>query len=211
MPDVLKCSQRSVVQAMAQRYDKNQVEAKLLRWEKFLGEFRLPEWEALPRIELYMDQVIALLGEYLGYLAAPEGAENFITPTMVNNYVKQKIIPAPVKKKYGRSHLACLLMLCICKQTLSMAVVRQMLPQGDEADIRRTYETFWEICAHMGTMFTQYVRAEAGEVFDPESDGDAAIDKLRMGAAVTAAHAKLLAVKLSQLQLESGEEQGGRK
>ena len=61
MPDVLKCSQRSVVQAMAQRYDKNQVEAKLLRWEKFLGEFRLPEWEALPRIELYMDQVIALL------------------------------------------------------------------------------------------------------------------------------------------------------
>ena len=131
---------------------------------------------------------------------------------MVNNYVKQKIVPAPVKKKYGRSHLACLLMLCICKQTLSMAVVRQMLPQGDEADINRyTYRTFREICAHMGTMFTQYVRAEAGEVFDPESDGDAAIDKLRMGAAVTAAHAKLLAVKLSQLQLESGEEQGGRK
>ena len=64
MPDVLKCGQRSVVQIMAQRYDKNQVEAKLLRWEKFLGEFRLPEWETLPRIELYMDQVIALLGEY---------------------------------------------------------------------------------------------------------------------------------------------------
>ena len=80
MPDVLKCSQRSVVQAMAQRYDKNQVEAKLLRWEKFLGEFRLPEWEALPRIELYMDQVIALLGEYLGYLAAPEGRRTSSRP-----------------------------------------------------------------------------------------------------------------------------------
>ena len=48
-------------------YDKQQIASKLLHWEEFLHEFRLPVWDELPQIELYMDQVIVLLNEYLSY------------------------------------------------------------------------------------------------------------------------------------------------
>ena len=40
-------------------YDKTQVAEKLVRWEQFLDTFRLPAWEELPQIDLYLDQVIA--------------------------------------------------------------------------------------------------------------------------------------------------------
>ena len=48
-------------------YDKQQVAEKLNRWEHFLYSYRLPEWEDLPQIDLYLDQVIALVNQYLGF------------------------------------------------------------------------------------------------------------------------------------------------
>ena len=111
-------------------YDKQQIASKLLHWEEFLHEFRLPVWDELPQIELYMDQVIVLLNEYLSYFVYEGNDEKLITAAMVNNYVKMKLVPAPVRKKYGRVHLAYLIMICTLKQTLSMAVVKKMLPRG---------------------------------------------------------------------------------
>lgn len=49
------------------QYDKQQVAEKLVRWERFLGSYHLPEWEELPQIRLYLDQVIALVNNYLGF------------------------------------------------------------------------------------------------------------------------------------------------
>lgn len=49
-------------------YDKGLVAGKLRRWEKYLNEYRLPKWEEIPNIGLYMEQVLALLCEYLDYL-----------------------------------------------------------------------------------------------------------------------------------------------
>ena len=54
----------------------------------------LPKWEELPDIDLYMDQVIALMNRYLDNRTK----DKMITPSMVNNYVKMKVMPAPVKK-----------------------------------------------------------------------------------------------------------------
>ena len=42
-------------------YDKRLVAAKLRRWEKYLKCFRLPAWEEIPDIGLYMEQVMSLL------------------------------------------------------------------------------------------------------------------------------------------------------
>ena len=49
-------------------FDKALIAGKLRRWEKYLDEYRLPAWEELPNIGLYMDQVVTLLTQYLDYM-----------------------------------------------------------------------------------------------------------------------------------------------
>ena len=51
-------------------YDKELVAHKLLRWEKAVSGFKLPSWENIPDIGLYMDQVIVLLSQYLGLITS---------------------------------------------------------------------------------------------------------------------------------------------
>ena len=43
------------------QYDKDLVAHKLRRWDKFITDYHLPEWNAIPDLGLYMDQVIVLL------------------------------------------------------------------------------------------------------------------------------------------------------
>ena len=49
-------------------YDNRLTAGKLRRWEKFLQDYRLPKWEDIPDFGLYMEQVLALLRQYLDYL-----------------------------------------------------------------------------------------------------------------------------------------------
>lgn len=101
----------------------------------------IPLWEGLPAIDLYMDQVIILLNRYLGVIVN-DGAES-ITKNMINNYVKMKAVPAPVKKKYSREHIACLLMVCIMKQVFSISMIKDIMPDfEDEEQVKITYNDF---------------------------------------------------------------------
>lgn len=84
----------------------------------------LPQWELLPDIGLYMDQVITLMDRTFSP-ALPKGE---MTKSMVNNYVKVGMIPRPVGKKYDREHLAMLLMICVFKQALSRRAKRASAP-----------------------------------------------------------------------------------
>lgn len=76
--------------------------------------FHCPRWEELPKLLLYMDQVILVLEETLSLFV--EEKENVVTSTMINNYVKQKVILPPVQKKYGREQLAQLMVVCLLKR-----------------------------------------------------------------------------------------------
>ncbi len=87
--------------------------------------FKLPKWEELPDIDLYMDQVISLMEKYLAYVAG-EGSKS-LTSSMINNYVKLGIIPAPTKKKYSREHLAYLLIICSLKQIMPIPRIKEMI------------------------------------------------------------------------------------
>ena len=76
-----------------------------------IQKFHMPRWEELPEIDLYVDQVVAFLDKYLyDYLQYDsDNKENkIITKTMINNYVKQKVIDAPIQKKYSRNNVAYL-------------------------------------------------------------------------------------------------------
>ena len=102
-------------------YDKELVAGKLRRWERYMDHYKLPAWEDIPDFGLYMEQVTALLKEYLDYLPPELKEEQFITPATINNYVRKRVMPEPVKKKYYRIHIVYLIIICTLKQSLSIA------------------------------------------------------------------------------------------
>lgn len=85
----------------------------------------LPRWDELPDLELYMDQVLSLMERYLG--AYPGYDRKGLTASMVNNYVKQGVMPPPVKKKYNRTHLAHLVMICVLKGSFPIELIKNLI------------------------------------------------------------------------------------
>ena len=73
-----------------------------------------------------MDQLVEILDKYLEIFNIP-GEEVAITSTMVNNYVKQKLIVPPENKRYSKEQLARLLVVGILKQVLSISDISILL------------------------------------------------------------------------------------
>lgn len=122
-------------------YTKEQLDDIFVVAEKYLKGFSLPSWEDFPNIDLYMDQVVVLLNEYLSIFLSSSDIQ--ITSTMINNYVKLKTIPAPVKKRYSKIHLAYLVMVSTLKQTLSMDTISKIIPPDlDEESLKVVYTSF---------------------------------------------------------------------
>ena len=187
------------------QYDKGVVADKLLRWERFLADYRLPEWQDLPQIDLYLDQVIALVNQFLGFFVYDPAEEKLLTPSMVNNYVKSRLIPPPVRKKYGRKHIALLLMICTFKQSVSMAAMSNILPSEDEVLIREEYARFTVSFQRISRYVVQQAKASAEPIFDPNSNTGTEVSDLVVGSSIAASFARLLAGKLVALRLPDEE------
>ncbi len=148
-------------------FDKDLVAGKLRRWEKYLEDFKLPSWDDIPDIGLYMEQVIILLKEYLDYLPPELKDEQIITAPTINNYVRTKIMPEPVKKKYYREHIAYLVMICTMKQILPIAVISRIIPMDISTDeVKSIYDRYVE--RHKSTIqyFLKQIRLVAGPILD---------------------------------------------
>ena len=181
---------------------------KLSRWECRMAAFSLPEWEHLPELELYMDQVVLLIGRYLRIPGAQE-EEKLITASIVNNYVRMKVMPPPVKKRYNRVHLAYLLMICTLKQSLNLSFIQKLLPNGiPEAEVAAIYDRFVRQYRTAVELFSHYTRMVlAGGAEDPAADavqGDG-LPGIAVQAAVVTNLSKALAEYL--LSPEKGEEE----
>lgn len=104
------------------------------------NNFHCPRWEELPGLSLYMDQVIIILEEAVSLFI--EGDKG-VTSTMINNYVKHKVIPAPEKKKYERQHLASLIVVTVMKRVLSMNEISELVrAMSDTFGIQKAYDIF---------------------------------------------------------------------
>ena len=179
-------------------FDHTLAETRLREWGGSLEKAALPGWEELPDLPLYMDQVILLLEQYLP--RDPE-AERGITASIVNNYVRMKVMPAPVKKKYSRIHLAYLIMICVLKQSLSIACIQKMLPlDASPEQIKQLYTDFTARYRELAQYFAEQLREGAPPLFRLAEDTSNPIGNLAVGAALMANYARGLADQLVLLQ-----------
>ena len=170
---------------------------QLKAWQAEVEKFRLPAWEELPDLELYMDQVVSLVTRYLGPI--PHDEKNpILTASAVNNYVRLKIMPAPVRKRYTRKHLACIIMICVLKQSLPLSNIQQIFPaSGEEEAFRQIYTDFVEkITSSIG-----YFVAQADKIPEDvlKSQLENGTDGLMVHAAVCSVLCKFLTDKLVML------------
>ena len=105
----------------------------------------------IPNIELYMDQVTTFMEEALkSSKRYPD--DKILTKTMINNYAKNNLLPAPNKKKYSKEHLMVLTFIYYFKNILSIKDIEQLLNpitekyfnQASDLNISRIYD---EVCA----------------------------------------------------------------
>ncbi|MBO4283293.1 MAG: DUF1836 domain-containing protein [Clostridia bacterium] len=117
--------------------------AKLQQWAKSFREFKANEWDTLPDIDLYMDQVIGYLNRQLK-IQGKDNEEQIITPSMINNYVKSGQVTHPDRKKYVREHLAQLYMLCSMKQILTIPDASELIRRlsGEGHGTKEVYDAF---------------------------------------------------------------------
>lgn len=183
------------------RYDKELVTHKLLRWEKYLNNYRLPAWKELPDIGLYMDQVIALLGQYLDFIPVEDQQNKPVTPTTINNYVRLKVMPAPEKRKYYRIHIAYLIMIFTLKQGISINGIQQILPAGaDEKEVKAFYTSYVERLQKIGNFFTAQTRDAHQDLLDAQDTEEGAIENVIIQSILMSGFSRIMAEKLLRLQ-----------
>ena len=114
--------------------------------EDLVSKIHIPRWNELPEIDLYLDQVVNYLEKYLSKYNVNKD-DKVITKTMINNYVKQGIMPAPEKKKYNRTHLAYLMVICILKQVYSIGDIGKLISETIKFfELSKAYNRF---CANI--------------------------------------------------------------
>ncbi|MDD6616527.1 MAG: DUF1836 domain-containing protein [Lachnospiraceae bacterium] len=80
-----------------------------------IQNFRLPRYQELPDVGLYLEQTTRYISEYLTPLQ-----EHAITSSMISNYVKKELIANPVKKQYNKEQISHLFFIAIIKSVVSI-------------------------------------------------------------------------------------------
>jgi len=107
-----------------------------------LSHERPVEWNAFPDIGLYKDQVVS----YMQRQVINFDENQQITSAMINNYIKDNLLPRTDGKKYSKEHLAGLTEICILKQVLSVKDTGLLMKQElQNSSPKEFYTKFKEI------------------------------------------------------------------
>ena len=106
-----------------------------------MASYEPAPWSLIPDLGLYMDQVVTYIEQQFKPLYGAK-ASSLITPSMVNNYVKSRLLDRPLGKKYYREHLALLMMIVTLKPVASMDDISRLLNRPDGLSVQSLYEGF---------------------------------------------------------------------
>ncbi len=103
--------------------------------------FTLPRYQDIPDVGLYLDQVVKYINGFF-----TEDGDLTITPSMLTNYVKLKLVQKVRKKTYSRDQIALFFFVAMAKTVLSIDNIRLCLSvwnEGEE-DFSKNYALFRE-------------------------------------------------------------------
>ena len=118
---------------------------EMLDLKQRLQEQRPASWENLPDISLYMDQVLALMNRQTIHFSD----EDNLTAAMINNYIKDGVAPRAEGKRYNKTHLAYLTMICVLKQVLPVKDVALLTSR--EMENKSVQENYDRFCAELSS------------------------------------------------------------
>jgi len=122
-------------------------------------------WEDLPDIALYMDQLISYMPRQL--IRFDQSSP--LTSAMVNNYIKDGLVPRAEGKRYGPEHLGYLTAVVALKQILSVRDIGVLIQAG-----RKTGKTPPELYAYFCNALDRAL-SDSAQSIDPEAQkGDLA-------------------------------------
>lgn len=158
-------------------------------FEGKLQNFRLPRSSELPELDFYMDQVISIMEKYLNILSAEKDAK-FITPAMINNYVKLGIIPPPKKKRYSKEHICYLFIICTLKSAIPISSVIDIIKAHiKNRTIYELYDLFCE--AYEKLLFRAHETAK--EICAEEEEAEEGFAKVALFMAISTSTSQLIA------------------
>ena len=109
--------------------------------------------EAIPGIDLYVDQVTTFMERKLKNTTRAPARDKILTKTMINNYAKNDLLPPPVKKKYSKEHVLLLIFIYYYKnvlsitdiQTLLKPITEQYFGRSEEPNLQMIYDEVFQL------------------------------------------------------------------
>lgn len=127
--------------------------------DKLALEKKIPV-EEIPKIDLYIDQVIQLFDT--GFSETKRNPEEkILTKTMINNYAKGKLFYPVTNKKYSRNHVMLISLIYQMKSALSINDVKKVLAginekaAQKEIDLSEFYDGYLEIQRYNDEIFKE--------------------------------------------------------
>lgn len=180
---------------------------ELNAWAEELSAVHLPRWDELPSLNLYMDQVLEYINDTLSFLVVQpygrneklRGDDKLLTAAMINNYVKQKLLPKPEKKRYQRKHLACMIVYVLLKQVLPLTDIQKgIYLQLELCD--REFQVAYDLFCQKMEMGLAYVSdLTRGQVMDEQAYSTMPVTVLGTSMAALSLATKLIAQKVLAL------------
>lgn len=152
---------------------------KIREWAEHMEQYAFVPWERLPEIDLYMDQVITYMDRQLGlFQHAPKN--KLLTSSMINNYVKDKVLERPQQKKYSKEHLAILTIICMLKPVLAIPDVASLLQELLDGDSKESVYTVF--CDSQSAAIKEICQ----RVLDTSEQGEGALVRLATALSIEA-------------------------
>lgn len=112
---------------------------------KKILSYEVVEKSEIPNLDLYMDQLLIFVEENLSQLKRHD-EDKTLTKTMVNNYVKGKVISPPEKKKYNRNQIMKLIMISQLKNILQLSDLKELFDSvnSEDSELEKYYDYYKE-------------------------------------------------------------------
>ena len=144
---------------------------ELKRFTEELAQANQIQIADIPKIDLYIDQVIQLFESNFED-ARRNDKEKILTKTMINNYAKGKLFYPIRNKKYSRNHIMLISLIYQMKSALSINDVKQVLNGLNERaeeqglDLERFYESYLELQQRNLKLFREGVEQQVQDVVE---------------------------------------------